>query len=425
MSLKQIVLDQRQELDEEIQMKHLVSRTAEVKSNTVLKSKLVKVITGIRRCGKSVLIYKLLKDKNFAYVNFDDDRLLGIKSDEILPAFYEVYGKKFKIIFLDEVQNLDNWELLANRLHRTGFNVFITGSNSNLLSKELATHLTGRHVTIELFPFSFREYLNTVGFNENIETTRGISITKRELKKYLENSGFPEISVEKEDPSVYLRQLFRTILERDIIQRYDIVHKRTFKEIAMSLLSNPARLISYNKIKKQFSLGSDHTAKNYIEYLEEAYLIFIVSKFSRKPVEIERSEKKIYSIDAGVPKNLGVKLTRDDGPLYENLVACELFRQKSSNSNMEIYYWKDVQQHEVDFVIKQGLKIKTLIQVCYNLTVPKVKKREINALVAASKELKCDNLFVVTDNYEGKEKIKGKTINYVPLWKWLLQKEQY
>ena len=422
MELTRILKDQRGELEEGLKKKRIIEREAEKYFNPLLNSKLIKIVSGIRRCGKSVLVYLLLKDKNFAYMNFDDERVLDINTDQILSSFYEIYGDKLNFIFLDEIQNLDRWELFINRLHRTGFNVFITGSNSKLLSKELATHLTGRHVTMELFPLSFREYLKARQVDEDKETTKGQGILKNELKKYLEDGGFPEIVIEKENPGVYLRELYRKIVERDIISRYDISYKKTFREIAMSLISNPAKNISYNKLKNQFHLGSEHTVKNYISYLEEAYIIFLMNRFSYKPVEVEKSEKKVYAIDTGLINNLSIKFSENYGSIYENAVAIELLRLKSFNKNLEFYYWKNSLHEEVDFVIKEGLKVKQLIQVCYDIKNNDTKEREVRALLKASKEVKCENLFIVTGDYKNEEKIKGKKIIYIPLFEWLLEK---
>jgi len=401
-------------------------REIEAVFKKAINSRLIKVISGIRRSGKSVLIYLLLKDKNFAYMNFDDDRISNVNTDDVLSSFYDIYGKDLKYIFLDEVQNLDNWELFVNRLHRAGFNIFITGSNSKLLSKELATHLTGRHLTIELFPFSFREYLKASQFNEDIKTTKGISLLKRELKNYLDLGGFPEIVADSEDPKLYIRNLYSKLIDRDIINRHDISYKRTFKEISIAVLSNPSKPISYNKLKNQFNLGSEHTVKNYLSYLEEAYLIFLIDRFSFKPQEIEKSEKKVYAIDTGIIHSIGLRFSDDIGRIYENVVAIELMRIKARDSDIDIYYWKNTGHEEVDFAVKKGIKVVQLIQVCFNIDNPKTKDREIRALLKAKDETKCDNLLILTEDYEAQEEMewfgfKGK-IKFMPLWKWLIQK---
>lgn len=421
MKLTPLLKDQKRELEDWLKNKKIINREAYRQFQNSLDSKSIRVITGVRRCGKSVLTHLFLQNKKFAYMNFDDERLFDFDTDEILSSFHEIYGRDIKNLFFDEIQNLDRWELFVNRLKRQGFNIYITGSNSNLLSKELATHLTGRHMAIELFPFSFREYLKAIDFKDDFETTIGKGNLMYEFRKYLKDGGFPETVIEKEEPKRYLRGLYSRIIERDIINRHDIAYKKTFKEIAMTLLSNPGRKISYNKLRKQFNIKSDHTVKNYVSYLEEAYLIFLLNRFSYKPVEIEKSEKISYAIDTGMINNVSLKSSQDYGRLYENVVALELFRKKSFDLSIEVYYWKNIKHEEVDFVIKQGLKVRQLIQVCYDISDLETKERELKALVKASKELKCSNLLIITEDKEGEEKIKGKKIKYIPLWKWLLK----
>ncbi len=420
MELAHILRDQRNDIDEDLKKKKIIARDAETNFKEALGSKLIKVVTGVRRCGKSVLIYNTLKNLNFAYMNFDDERLYELKSDSILPAFYEIYGENVKIIFLDEIQNMERWELFVNRLHRAGFNLYITGSNAKLLSKELATHLTGRHVNIELQPFSFSEYFRARSFNGDINSTKGRTKAKMELKNYIQTGGFPEVIIENENPGVYLRGLYSNIIEKDIISRHAIEHKKTFRELAISLISNTGRSISYNKLKNQYNLGSEHTIKNYILYLEEAYLLFVLSRFSHKVVEIEKSDKKVYATDIGIVTHLAVSSSPDYGMKYENLVAISLFEKKYFTPEMEIHYWKGPLQEEVDFVVKENRKVSQLIQVCYNIINYDTKKREINSLLKASKELRCNNLLVITDEKEGEEIAEGKKIKFIPLWKWLL-----
>jgi len=221
--------------------------------------------------------------------------------------------------------------------------------------------------------------------------------------------------------------LHSAIIERDIVSRYNITYKKTLKEIAGSIASNPARFISYGKIRRQFGLGSDHTVKNYLSYLEEAYLVIFINKFSFKPVEIETSEKKVYSIDPGMIAAMSTQQSEDRGRIYENVVALELLRQTIQLGN-EIYYWKNQQQEEVDFVIREHRKVVQLIQVCYDPKEEVVRKRELHALLKASKELKCQKLLMITENKECEEIVEwfGDTrkVIFIPLWKWLLQCHQ-
>ncbi|MCD6246840.1 MAG: ATP-binding protein [Candidatus Diapherotrites archaeon] len=416
--MKEILIEQREILEEKIKNTKVIERE---RKNEFLESALIKVTTGVRRCGKSFFTYLILKEKPFGYANFDDERILTDKPQKILSALLEIYGKGMKVLFFDEIQNLEKWELFVNRLHREGYNIFLTGSNAKLLSRELATHLTGRHYSIELFPFSFREYLRATDFRENLQIEKGKALVKHELNNYLKTGGFPEIIVEKENPKIYLRELFRDIIEKDIILRYNIRYRRTFKEIASAIVSNTSSLISFNKIKNNFGLKSEHTAKNYIEYLKEAYLIILLDKFSVKPKEIERSPKKAYAVDTGFVNFVGLRTSENTGKLIENLVAIELLRRKSYwHNGWELYYWKDYQQHEVDFVVKEGMQVKKLIQVTYTSGIDEIEKREIKALLKASKQLKCNNLLCITWDYEATEEIKGKKIRFIPLWKFLL-----
>ena len=333
----------------------------------------------------------------------------------------EIYGP-ITTFFFDEIQNLEKWEFFVNKLQRGGYNVFITGSNAKLLSKELSTHLTGRHVSLELFPFSFREFLTAINFKEDLETTKGKSLAKHYLHEFLQIGGFPEVVVEKENPSIYLRTLFYDIIEKDVILRYKIAYKSVIRELALTLISNFSNYLSLRKIKERFGLGSEHTVKNYLNYLSECYLFFFLSKFSTKPIEIERSVKKVYCIDCGMINSFAIKFSENKGKFIENLVALELLRRRSYRfENWEIFYFKDYQQHEVDFVVKNGLKIEKLIQVTYATEKDEIERRELKSLLKASEVLKCKNLLVITWDYEDEIFVDGKKIVCIPLWKWLLE----
>ena len=367
---------------------------------------------------------QLLQAQNFAYVNFDDERLVTIEAKElnlILQAIYEIYQKP-KFIFFDEIQNVNQWELFVNRLKRLGFNLVITGSNANLLSSELATHLTGRHVSLELYPFSFREYLDFNDFNyqKKYFNTENIALLKKFLEKYLRFGGFPEV-VRGEEYKRYLITLYSSILNKDIISRHSIKHKNILKEMTSYLISNFARQITFNKLANIFSLKSVHTAKDYFSFIQETFLIFQIERFSFKTKLRLTAPRKIYAIDTGLINALSTKFSQDFGHVYENIVALELLRRKNLTLKENIYYWVDSQHSEVDFVIKRGLKVVQLIQVCYDITNYDTKKRELNSLLKASKELKCNNLLVITSDYQGEEKFKPKKIAFIPLYKWLLE----
>ncbi|BFI73550.1 ATPase AAA [Nanoarchaeota archaeon] len=407
---------QRYYIDKIISTKKYVERELKI-----INTKLIKVISGVRRSGKSFFIYNYLKDKNFAYVNFDDDRILKYDPDDIYKGLLELY-KDFKIILFDEIQNLNNWEIFVNRLYNQGYDIYITGSNAKLLSKEIATHLTGRAISFDLFPFSFREFLRANDFK--INTYEDYERLKKLLMDYINFGGFPEVVVDKEDPVIYLSELFNHIIEKDIIFRYKIRFVKTFKDITYYLLSNISNYTTYNSLKKHFNLGSDHTASKYLNYLEESYLFIFLNNFSFKLREINKSPKKIYLIDTGFYTSLGYKVLPDNiGKLMENTVAIELFRRKSYyNKNLEIYYYKDYQKYEVDFLIKEGNNIKQLIQVTYVSNFDEIDKREIRSLIKSYnlfKEYKPE-LIIITWDYEDNKIVDNINIKFIPLYKWLL-----
>ncbi|MEW6556105.1 MAG: ATP-binding protein [Elusimicrobiota bacterium] len=425
--IKQILVDQRQELKDSFKNKKIIEREFLSEYKKLLASGLIKIITGPRRSGKSVLGYQLLADKSFAYVNFDDERLAYLKTGElnlVLEAIYETFQKP-DFILLDEIQNILGWELFLNRLKRIGFNLIVTGSNARMLGRELATHLTGRHFALELYPFSFREYLDfhNLDYQKKYFTTQETASIKRHLDNYLLSGGFPEV-VQGEDYKKYLTSLYSTILSKDIVLRYKLKYFNTLREFASYLVSNFSRKVTFNKLKNIFSLKSVHTAKNYFSFLYEVYLIFQIERFSYKPKERLTAPRKIYTVDTGMINAISTKFSQEKGYLYENVVAVELIRRKFWRSRDEIYYWQDNNHYETDFLIKDGTGVQQLIQVCYNLEDYDTKKREIFSLLKASEKTKCHRLLVITSDYEGEEKIKGKKIKFIPCWKWLLGKDK-
>lgn len=428
-NFNKVLEDQREELKEKFSREKIIERESYSFCKGLMDSKLIKVISGIRRCGKSIFSCQLLGNKRYGYINFDDEKLAGIGADklnDLLMSVYEVYGK-IDYLFLDEVQNADKWELFVNRLQRQGINLIVTGSNAQLLSKELATHLTGRHIAIELFPFSFKEFARYKGMELRVESTKEIGLIKRSLTEYINNGGFPE-TFNEPNPKIYLKELYSTIILKDILLRHRVRYIKTFKDFANYTITNFSREISFNKMKNIFNLGSDHTAKNYLEFLEESYLIFNIERFSYKKKQSLIENRKVYAIDSGMIKAISFRFSEDISHFYENVVAVELIRRKAIAKETEIFYWKNPQQEEVDFVIKKGLKVSQLIQVCYDISDIKTRGREIRALLKASKELKCRNLLVITGDKEGEEEIEWfgikRKVRFIPLWKWLLSEDR-
>lgn len=424
-TIQAILRDQREDIQRICNEKTIIERKDLTTWKKTIDSNLIKVVTGVRRSGKSVFSFQLLHKRTYAYVNFDDERLIGLKASDlntVLEACYQQLGE-FTYIFLDEIQNVEGWELFVNRLNRQGFNVLITGSNAKLLSKELATHLTGRYLSMELFPFSFKEFLTYEQFPitiKEIYSTREKSLLIKKLQEYMLYGGFPEALKKKDLTKNYLTTLYSTILTKDVISRYKIQYVTTLREISNYLLANFSKYITYNSIKKNFNLKSSHTSKKYVSYLQEPYLFFLLDKFSFKYKEVIASAKKVYSIDTGMINAISFETSDNFGRLLENVVAIELLRKKTTNLMMELYYWKDYQQREVDFILKQGPEIQQLIQVTAASEPLTTDKREYTALLKASEELRCKNLLMITWDYEATETREGKEIQFIPLWKWLL-----
>jgi len=424
--IKRVVISQREEVEEKFKKERIIDREPEINS---LKGFLIHpnilAILGIRRSGKSVFSWQISKGELFGYVNFDDERLYGVKAkdlDLVLQAFYELYGD-VNYIILDEPQNVEGWELFANRLRRTK-RVIITGSNSKLLSGELATHLTGRHIDFTLTPFSFREYLSFKGVDlskKNFYSTRKIAEIKRCFEEYMKIGGMPEAYMFGRE---ILVRIYSDIIEKDVLRRIKIRMKETFKEFTKYLISNIASEFTIRKLSHIFEVKDVHTVKNWIDALKSSYLFFILERYSPKLKQQIIAPKKIYCIDNGLVNTISFKTTEKHGKLMENLVAIELLRKKNYWYNdLELFYWKDHQQNEVDFVLKEGLQIKQLIQVTYISGKSEIDGREIKALLKASNELKCKNLIMITWDYEDKLNINNKIIKYIPLWKWLLNKD--
>jgi len=416
--IKMCIVENERILQEKFVEENIIDRQIRENIERNIGTDVAVFITGVRRCGKSILAYLISKSKKAAYVNFEDERLSikGSELNKVMEAIYSLKGKTEFFIF-DEIQNIEGWEKFIARIIKNK-KVIITGSNARLLSKELSSFLTGRHIDFVLFPFSFKEFLRYVNFEPNIYLTEHISRLKDYLSEYLVKGGFP-LSLRL--GNLFLINNYKDIVERDVVERYKIKYPKALKEIAKYLISNSSSEISFNKLKKMLNIKSVHTVKNYISYLENAYLIFLIERFSSKLKEQFLAPKKVYCIDNGIITALSFKLSQNKGKLMENLVAIELLRRKFYfHPDYEIYYWKDYQQREVDFVVKKEDKIKYLIQVCFSIDEINTREREINSLLRADKEFKSEKMLIITWDSEEKIKINEKVIELIPLWKWLL-----
>jgi len=416
--IQNIIRGQKAELERKLQERY-------VPRETVLKgfdTDLISVVIGPRRAGKSFFTMHFAGIRpGIGYVNFDEERLMRVNNfDEIISAIRVVYSDP-KILLFDEIQNLGQWEIIVNRLHRDGYKLILTGSNSHLLKSDLATHLTGRHYCTYVFPFSLPEIMSL--FPPSVLS----SDQEQQCFEYVMKGGFPEVWIKSYDPSEYLSTLFDSIILKDIVKRYHVRFPNALTELAQILITNITNEFSNTSIQKIANFSSFHTAAKYLGYLEEAFLIFSIPRFSYKITEQQKASKKIYCYDNGYFQAKAFKFSQNTGKLFENTVAIEL-KRKEYEGELRLFYYKNQKQEEVDFVLQQELKITQLIQVCYSISEPKIKEREIRSLLKASIELQCKRLIVVTNDYEQTEQhswfgISGE-IEFIPLWKWLTNREK-
>lgn len=381
-----------------------------------IKTKQITIISGVRRCGKSTLMAQFAKkfDK-FYYFNFDDERLIDFAVtdfENLMVVFQKMY--KAKVIFLDEIQNIANWERFARRIYEEGYKIFITGSNAKLLSSELATHLTGRYFKIELFPFSFREFLN---YKKVDYKASGSSAKAKILKAFdifLKNGGFPEF-IEYGDVE-YLKRIYEDVLYKDLIARFKIREIKQFKHLSNFMLSNFTKEISYNKLKNILDFKSVTSVKNYVDFIEQSYLIFELYKYDYSLKKQYVSNKKVYAIDNGLRNNTVFSFFDDNGKLLENLVFIELKRR-----GYDIFYFKN--KNECDFLINEKSKITGALQVTCMLNNNNIH-REKAGLIETMEKFKLKEGTILTANEEDIIKQDNLIIKIMPIWKWLLKKQR-
>jgi len=401
-----------------------------------LEGRVNKIISlyGVRRSGKSYILRQVadfLSEKygenNVLYINFEEVYLKK-NLDTLINsynAFLEIVKPDKKpFLILDEVQEIPEWERFVRSIHeKNQARIIVSGSSAKLMSEELSTLLAGRDIPIEVYPLSFKEYLhfNNIKIENQLDLITKKSQMLQLLWRYLELGGFPEVTLEKnvELKKEILKRYFETILIKDVQRRFRIKDTSTLENIAFYYLSNVSSLISYTKTAKTLKIPTT-TLTRYSKHLQTSRMIFFIDKLTLKPKEKLISLKKVYAIDNGLPKTIGIKTTEKIGSLLENLVAIELQR-RYKKPTYEINYYRDYQQREVDFTIKEGLKIKQLIQVTYASNLDEIEKRELRNLIKARETLNCKNLLIITWDLEDQIIYKGEKIKLKPIWKWLLK----
>ncbi len=384
--IKEIIISQKNVINSILENKY-VHRDNNL--NLKRNKPLAKVIIGPRRSGKSYFsLHKLKETGNFGYINFDEERFQNLSNnDELIDAVKYVYNNP-EYLLLDEIQNLPKWELFVNRLLREGNNLVITGSNSNLLSSELSTHLTGRYLPFYIFPFSFKEYLRIS------ESEYDFPKYKFNLLNYMERGGYPETLLFDIDSKNYIETLLQSILLKDIVKRYKIRLVNEIEKLANYTIINSGTEFSYSKIAKHLNIKSDKTVEKYLKYFENAFIIFQLSRFSYKYKHQISYNKKIYTYDNSFLKNNEYYYGMNKGKLLENLVAI-FFKKKSLETNENIYYYRTRNNYEVDFLTEKNGKVVKLYQVCYDFSNITTYEREIRSLLIAGRELDCKDLFVI------------------------------
>lgn len=419
--MKTIVAKQREERDKLLSMEYQ-ERHSHAKAVIYRDSKPIKLITGPRRAGKSVLALQMLSGKNFAYLNFDDAALLEkFSEDAVEQALGEVYPG-YEYMLLDEVQNLAGWSMWIERLYRNGVNMVITGSNANLLSDDLAAVLSGRYMEIRLFPFSAGEYMSYLGYQLEAETPSQTAEANNRLERFMTFGGYPEIAKTPHVTSGYLSALFDAIIMKDIVRRYKVRKVEELYNVADWLLSNFTNPFSATSLAEELGMSSVLTVQKFSSYLQNTYLFQYLPRFSNKLKLMKKADRKAYVVDNGYIMARAFELSENKGRLLENLVCQELLKRDYDLKKYELFYYRSRNDRETDFVCRRGVKVERMIQVCYDMSAVKTRKREVEALVECASELKCRSLSIITWNQEETIQQDEYTIKVVPLRKWIQEK---
>lgn len=404
--MKIAIQNQRKERDRLLSLPYIPRQTI-YDFDELLKSPNIKLLTGPRRVGKSTQALLMLRGKNFAYLNFDDNELLKKWDEQQAEMLLEEIYPNYEYLLLDEVQNIDGWDVWVNKLYRRGVNLVITGSNAKMLSGEMATVLTGRYLEINMLPFSLVEASQFAGRLGNAEKIQD---------DFLKNGGYPETFTQRSITPSYLQTLFDSILYKDIVRRHKIRNATDLNNVAMFLLSNFTGTFSYNDVADDLGLSSVSTTKKFMDYLHEPFLFYYLDRYNNKLKLMKKAPRKVYVVDNGFVASKAFNLSDNLGKLLENQVFVELLH-RGYDTEKTLFYYHSRNDKETDFVLREGNKVKELIQVCYDMSKEKTIKREVDSIVECAGELGCDNLTIVTWNEERTIEKKGYTIKVVPVGK--------
>ena len=415
--MKTIILNQRRERDELMSRPYLMRRSNQ-DTDLLLSSSLIKLITGPRRVGKSTQALLMLRDKNFAYLNFDNYSLLDAWDANLVMRMLDDVYPGYEYILLDEVQNLDGWDLWVSELYRLGKNLVITGSNARMLSSEMATVLTGKYLQLEMLPFSLEEFFDwnklDLHFLNPEDKTNSLVLAD----DYLRNGGYPEVVASRQLTRSYLDTLFDSIVWKDVAKRHNVRNVTDLNNLAMYLVSNFCNPVSANDLTTELGFSSVNTTRKYMDYLHEPYLFYYLSRYNNKLKLMKKAPRKVYVVDNGFVTSKAFSLSDNLGRLLENQVFIELVR-RGYDVERTMFYYRSRNDKEVDFVLRKEAHIERLVQVCYDMSNPKTEKREVDSIVECAGELKCSNLVIVTNNDKRTIEKDGYKIDVVPITEFL------
>lgn len=411
--MKTIILNQRRERDELMSRPYLMRRSNQ-DTDLLLSSSLIKLITGPRRVGKSTQALLMLRDKNFAYLNFDNYSLLDAWDANLVMRMLDDVYPGYEYILLDEVQNLDGWDLWVSELYRLGKNLVITGSNARMLSSEMATVLTGKYLQLEMLPFSLEEFFDWNKLDLHCLNPEDKTNSLVLADDYLRNGGYPEVVASRQMTRSYLDTLFDSIVWKDVAKRHNVRNVTDLNNLAMYLVSNFCNPVSANDLTTELGFSSVNTTRKYMDYLHEPYLFYYLSRYNNKLKLMKKAPRKVYVVDNGFVTSKAFSLSDNLGRLLENQVFIELVR-RGYDVERTMFYYRSRNDKEVDFVLRKEAHIERLVQVCYDISNPKTEKREVDSIVECAGELKCSNLVIVTNNDKRTIEKDGYKIDVVPI----------
>ena len=412
--MKTILFNQKKERDELMSRPYLIRRT-KLDVRLLLGSNLIKLITGPRRVGKSTQALLMLRNTNFAYLNFDSQALLESWNSNLVMRMLDDVYPDYDYILLDEVQNLDGWDLWISELYREGKNLIITGSNAKMLSSEMATALTGKYLQVEMLPFSLEEFFDWNGLN--LKELGSEQTTERAvlIDDYLRNGGYPEVVKARQLTRTYLDMLFDSIVWKDVAKRHHVRNVSDLNNLALYFVSNFCNAVSANELTRELGFSSVNTTKKYMDYLHEPFMFYYLYRYNNKLRLMKKASRKVYVVDNGFVAAKAFSLSENLGRLLENQVFIELLR-RGYDCEKSIFYYRSRNDKEVDFVLRDGTRIERLVQVCYDMSSPKTQKRETDSLVECAEELNCRNLVIVTNAEKRTIEKDGYKIDVVPVF---------